>query len=623
MDKLRIIRALVLQFIFWIIFFVFTRSIYLLYNLRYIRMEGIGFWESMQSFYHGFELDVSTALYLIGFPFLVYLLMSLFRGNFWNKIVKYYVLLVIIVYSLLTTAELGIYSEWKTKLHYKALMYLTHPAEIYESAETATFFVLLVILFAQTLLAYWIFRRLFFTQVRIVKRNYFFTAVYLIIFPVLGIIGGRGGLQEIPINQSQSYYSEHQILNLASMNSGFNIFVSLYENWSLKGKNPFQSFPQDEAIEIVERIYEPRGDSTLQVLTTTRPNIVLIMLESWSADLIESLGGKPGITPGFRKLEKNGILFTNIYSAGTRSEQGMASIFSGFPAHPISSITVQPDKFQGLPTLTGKLEEEGYSTSFYFGGQLIYGNIKSYIMYNGFDRIIEISDFDDDVPQGKLGVHDEFVFERQLEEVSNDPQPFFSSVFTMSTHSPFDMPLPELKVDWGGHVNMYLNSAWYTDSCLYAYIQQAKSKSWYDSTLFIIVADHSHHAYYNWGYHSKEYHHIPLLFFGNVIKPEYRDVKVDKLGSQVDIVSTLFSQLQLSDFPFQWSKNLLSPETPEFAYVAFEEGIGWIRPNASFFWDKKINHFYTKDIPDSLDQQKIIREGKAFLQMVFKQYMDQ
>ncbi|MCF8228071.1 MAG: hypothetical protein K9J24_03945 [Bacteroidales bacterium] len=100
-------------------------------------------------------------------------------------------------------------------------------------------------------------------------------------------------------------------------------------------------------------------------------------------------------------------------------------------------------------------------------------------------------------------------------------------------------------------------------------------------------------------------------------------MKVGKLGSQVDIVSTLFSQLQLSDFPFQWSKNLLSPETPEFAYVAFEEGIGWIRPNASFFWDKKINHFYTKDIPDSLYQQKIIREGKAFLQMVFKQYMDQ
>ncbi|MDZ7740785.1 MAG: sulfatase-like hydrolase/transferase [Bacteroidota bacterium] len=622
MDNLKLTVNFIRLFIFWIIVFAFSRMLYILYNLPYINMENIGFAEAMASFVHGLRLDTATACYFIAIPFFLYWLISILKWKWLNLLVKYYVLLIIIVYSLLVTTEMGIYSEWKTKLHYKALMYITNPAEIYNSAETGTFFLLLALLAAQILFYFWIYRRLFYSSIVIRKRNYIFSLFFLLITPPILLLGMRGGVQEIPINQSQSYYSQHNILNLASVNSGFNIFISVFENWGTGGENPFKTMPDDQAIEIVEEVYESPEDTTLQILSTTRPNIILIMLESWSADLIESLGGKPGITPGFNKLEKEGVLFTRVYSSGARSEQGMASIFSGFPAHPISSITVQPDKHRNLPTFTRKLEQQGYATSFYFGGQLIYGNIKSYIIHNGFDRIIEINDFPDDFPQGKLGVHDEFVFRRQLEEVSKDPEPFFSAIFTLSTHSPFDMPMPELKIDWGGHLKMYLNSAWYTDSSLYSYIQQAKKTDWYDSTLFIIVADHSHHAYYNWSYHSKDYHHIPLMFYGNVIKPEYRGAKIDKIGSQVDIVSTLLNQLNISGFEFQWSKNLLNPGSPEFAYVAFEEGIGWIRPDASFFWDKKMDHFYSKNIPDSLGQERVINEGKAFLQLVFQEYMD-
>ncbi len=622
MDKLKLIGNFIRLFVFWMLVFAFSRLLFILYNLHYVNMENVGFGETMASFVHALRLDAATACYFITIPFFFYWILSLLKWKFLNLGVKYFVLLLIIIYSLLVTTELGIYSEWKTKLHYKALMYITNPSEIYNSAETSTFFLLLSILAGQIIFYYWIYRRLFYSRVLVIKRNYVFSLLFLLITPPLLLLGMRGGVQEIPINQSQSYYSQHNILNLASVNSGFNIFISVFENWETGGENPFRTMPEDRAIEIVEEIYETPKDTTIKVLTTDRPNIVLIMLESWAGDLIESLGGRSGITPGFRKLEKEGVLFTQIYASGTRSEQGMASIFSGFPAHPISSITVQPDKFRKLPSLTEKLEQLDYATSFYFGGQLIYGNIKSYIIHNGFDRVIEINDFPDDFPQGKLGVHDEFVLQRQLEEVSQDPKPFFSAIFTLSTHSPFDMPMPELKIDWGDQLKMYLNSAWYTDSCLYSYIQQAKKTDWFDSTLFIFVADHSHYAYNNWSYHSREYHHIPLMFYGNVINPEYRGTQISKMGSQVDIVSTLLNQLDISDFEFHWSKDLLNPVSSEFAYVAFEEGIGWIRPGASFFWDKKIDHFYSKRIPDSLNQERLISEGKAFLQLVFQEYMN-
>ena len=622
MDKFKIIFSLTKQLLFWVLFFAFTRLIYLVYNYRFLEMEDISFTETLASFYHGLGLDIATAFYFLIFPFFLLFMQSLIKKKWLNQINKYYVLVMVILYSLVTVGELGIYEEWKTKLHYKGLMYLTHPSEIYNSAETGTFFFLVLILISQILLAFWVYRRFFHTVVLLKKRNILFSLAFLVVTPPLMLIGMRGGLQEIPIIQSSAYYSEHNILNLAAMNSGFNLFVSINENYRTEGKNPFRSFSDEEAGLILEGIYETPKDTSIQILSTKRPNIVLLLMESWSADLIESLGGEPGITPGFRELEKDGILFTSVYSSGARSEQGMAAILSSFPAHPISSITVQPDKQQGLPTLTEKLEEKGYHTSFYFGGQLEYGNIKSYILYNGFDKIIEGKELDDIYPKGKLGVHDEFVLNHQLQDLDRESAPFFSTVFTLSTHSPFDMPMEEEKIKWGGHVREYLNSAWYTDNSLYNYVMKAKRSKWYNNTLFIIVADHSHHSYKNNDFFRKDYHHIPLLLYGNVIKPEYRGLQWDKLGTQVDIAKTLLNQMDISSDEFHWGKDLLNPHAPEFANIAFEEGIGWVRPNADFFYHMKLDHFYYKNIPDSIPEQNVIREGRTFLQEVFREYLE-
>lgn len=356
------------------------------------------------------------------------------------------------------------------------------------------------------------------------------------------------------------------------------------------------------------------------VLNTTKPNIVILILESWSADLIESLGGTPGITPEFHQLEKDGLLFENIYADGERSEQAMASILSGFPAHPISSITVQPDKFVKIKTLTHILKDQGYSSSFYFGGQLIYGNIKAYIHYNGFDKITEIENFSREIPKGKLGVHDEYVLDRQNQELSEFRQPFFSTLFTLSSHSPYDQPLQNgLKWDLGE--KNYINSLFYTDKCLGNYFQKVKKEPWYQNTVFILIADHSHPTHTNKPSFTPDYFKIPMLWVGGALKNEFRGKKLKKTGNQSGIIGTLLPQLGLKNTDFRWSKNLLNPYTPEFAYFSLDNGFGFVRPEGYFVYATNFQRFHEINLPKEREEE-FLKDGFSILQILFQEYMD-
>lgn len=615
----RIILVFARQLLFWLLFFNLLRLVFILYSLKIILAEQIHFGELMGVFYHSLKLDLATASYFLVFPFLILVVQSVWSPLWLNRLNRIYTSFLIILYSLSTAGEMGIYAEWKTKLTYKVVKYFSHPSEIYNSAETGTFFLLVFFFILMAVTGIVAYNKLFYSDLVNVRKNLWYSLLFTILVPAFLFPGMRGGIQPIPINQSESYYSDHNILNVAAVNNVFNLYISIFENLQNFSHNPYQFMDQQMADRMVSKIYQTPMDSTIPVLNTRRPNIVMLILESWSADLIEDLGGKPGITPEFGKLQKKGILFDQIYASGSRSEQGMASVFGGFPAHPVSSITVQPDKFVKLPSMVRNLKQQGYHSSFYFGGQLIYGNIKGYIIYNGFDKIMEVYDFPKGLPQGKLGIHDQFTLDYMVHDLKSIPTPFFAALFTLSTHSPWDQP-SEKPLKWGDNEYEYINAAWYTDRCLGDFFAKAEKQPWFDSALFIIVADHSHNSYRNWHPESPEYHKIPLLFYGPVIREEYRGTVVHKLGNQHDIVATLFAQMALPSKEFRYSKNLLNPYSPDFAYYSTEDGVGWIRPGTIFTYDKSTNFYYwwsDPKLPDTVRQ-----EGKAYLQVVFGDYMD-
>jgi len=615
----QIIVSLLKQLLFWMLFFALARLIFLVFYLGNLKADGAGFFETLTGFYHALKLDFATACYLMVVPFFLLFIQSLWKKSIINTFNKIYTLLMILMYALITGGELGLYGEWKTKLNYKALRYLEHPSEVFNSASTFEFFALVFIVGGFTVFSFWMYRKFFYKNIRIEKPNYYFSLIFLLVTPPFILVGMRGGFQQIPIIQSQSYYSDKNILNLAATNNAYNLYISIKENLENFGKNPYNFYDLAEAKKTVEQIYFTPKDTTIHILTTKRPNIVILMLESWSSDLIESLGGEPGITPEFRKLEKGGVLFSRILSSGSRSEQWMASIFGGFPAHPISAITKQPDKFVHLPSLVHIFNDLGYTTSFYFGGQLIYGNIKGYIIYNGFKRIMEGDNFDKSVPKGKLGVHDEFTLDRLYRDLNNEKQPFFAGLFTLSSHSPYDQPMEEV-FDWGGNEKHYINSAYYADHCLGEFFEKARTQPWFDSTLFILTADHSHNSYRNWPYHTVEYHSIPVLFYGNVIKEEYRGIKWEQPGSQVDLAATILAQMDLPHSQFNWSRNLFNPYSPKFRYFGFDNGVIWTEPGGDFGYDADLKIYYWKN-PENIDDQ-IIKNGKSYLQTLFQEYVD-
>ena len=615
----KILLSLFRQFLFWIVFFNFTRIVFLIYHTRLILVEKIPLADIIQMPIRALRLDFATACYLMVIPFLILIIQSLYSPKWINWLNKIYTAILCFAYALTTAGEIGIYSEWKTKLTYKVVKYLSNPTEIYNSSDTGIFILLVFLLLFMFLTGFFAYIKFFSIDIVREKRNLIFSLIFLLFTPPLMFMGMRGGVQQIPINQSESYYSKHNLVNLASVNNLFNLYISIFENLPNFNKNPYVFMDSKKAALEIKEIYKIKKDTTISILTNQHPNIVLFILESWSADLIEDLGGEPGITPEFKNLEKRGILFDQIYAPGSRSEQGMASIFGGFPAHPISSITVQPDKFVKLPSLPKELEKDGYTTSFYFGGQLIYGNIKSYIIFNNFDKIMEGADFPASIPRGKLGIHDQYTLDYQMNDLENQKQPFFSALFTVSTHSPWDQPYKR-PLTWGANENNYINAAYYTDHCLGDYFRKVEKEPWFNNTLFIIVADHSHNSYRNWDPQSKEYHKIPLLFYGNVIKDEFKGKRWHKLGNQQDIAATLLAQLGIDHKKFHWSKNLFNPYTQEFAYFSTEDGDGWIRPDAYFSFDATTNFYHFIEIKPEI-KDSILTEGKAFLQGVFGEYM--
>lgn len=615
----KLILLLGRMFIFWMLLFASLRGIFLLYYISLLKQDGISLSESLLTFYFASGLDMSTAAYVLMLPLVLILMAVVFQSKWPLRLLSVYTLTILLFYVLTVFAEIGLYAEWKTKLSYKALTYLGHPKEIIDSASTSTFILLITLWIGFSLLAYWIYRKWIQPKEGLIRlRKSAAILVFIFAVPLL-FLASRGGLQQIPITTSAAYFSQHNILNLAAVNPGYNILVSTLDSRKLTKENPFKSMADEEAAILVKQLHETDCNSTLSILKVKRPNIVILLLESWSADLIESLGGEPGITPNFGALEKDGLLFTNFYASGNRSQQAIGSIYAGLPGLPITTITNHPEKYAALPSMVKRFNDVGYHSSFYFGGQLIYGNILSFLTYNQFSKIVEGKDIEETLPRGKLGVHDNDMLPWYARQLSEHPQPFVSTVFTLSSHSPYDFP-GEHSILWPRLEKDFVNAAHYTDKAIAEFFAEAKQQHWYDSTLFLIVADHSHNTYRNHPIETFDYRKIPLLITGPALKDSLRGMHFDKICGNTDIPATLMAQMEMPYQEFFWSKDVLNRCYRPFAFFEFNEGLGFMTPQGHFVWNKQLDHYYQNTLPaDSMNQ--ITLQGKAYLQQLFQDFL--
>ena len=254
----------------------------------------------------------------------------------------------------------------------------------------------------------------------------------------------------------------------------------------------------------------------------------------------------------------------------------------------------------------------------------MYGNIKAYILYTGFQRILEEKDIDPSIPRGRLGVHDEYLYAIHAKDMMTEPQPFFSVVFSLSSHSPYDEPMDQV-IDWGGNENPFVNSAYYTDRSLGQYFDKVRKEPWYKNTLFIIVADHSHNSYRNWPLESFEYHKIPFLLYGDVIKDEFRGKKIDRISSNTDITTTLLKQLGYDASAFNWSLDLFNPYSSQIAFFEMNDGVGFKSLDGEFGYNVSTKYYYFKKFThpeDTVSQNRLLRQGRSYIEVLFQDFLD-
>ena len=288
-----------------------------------------------------------------------------------------------------------------------------------------------------------------------------------------------------------------------------------------------------------------------KILKTDRPNVIIIIIESFSSDLLEF----PDIVPNLKKCAEEGLFFSNYHSVAGRSDKGISATLSGYPAHPGDAVIKNTVKIEKMPNIGKTFKNMGYYNSFYYGGNINFANMKSYSNISRFDRVITKKDFASEYCSAKWGVHDEYTFKKYYDDLKDLPTPFFNVFFTLSSHDPFDVPDHVIK---GNSVkNKFLNTALYTDKQLGIYMDRLRHSKFWDNSLVIITADHGSRFIKPYAETEIARYHIPMIWAGGAL--DHTGV-VSKYGSQTDLISTLLHQMDYPCDEFIFSKDLLSPD---------------------------------------------------------------
>lgn len=598
--------------LFWLAFFTFFRILFIVFH--YDLLPKGQMLHSLASLFMGIRLDLSTISYLLAFPFILWSAQQLYRHRVIASIAHVYNVLLIFVLSLVCIGNIRLYSEWGTLLNARALRYLAYPQEMMHFATPASILLAVVVWLVVCIGFTVLYKQLGLNFSYPVEKRWM-KAGQMLLFPLLLVIGIRGGVQLAPVNESAASYSTFAINNKIATNPVWYLVHSVAESSS--NKNSYISMDAALAQQRTTRLLEVTDTLSEQLINNKRPNIVLIILESWTYDIIaDSI-----ISPQFSMLSKEGLLFTQAYSSGFRTDQGLCTILSGFPAQPNNSIITTPDKAEKLNSVTRELLKDNYTTSFYYGGEIEFANMKTYLLNCGFNRIIDKSSFSKEQLNSKWGVHDEFVLDKQLSGLRNEKQPFFSTALTLSTHEPFEVPVSSPFNGDDIH-EKFKRAAWYTDKCLGEYFSKAKKEAWYSNTLFIMVADHGHHLPNDHSLSHPASRRITLMFTGGALKEEYKGKTIDRVVEQTCIPSTLLAQLGKNTKAFPWSRNVFAPGYKEFAYYSLENVLGWITPQQNLVYSyvpPRVERLEMK--ADSTLNDSILLDAKAYLQALYDQYL--
>jgi phosphoglycerol transferase MdoB-like AlkP superfamily enzyme len=608
-----------LLLVFWVLLFDVQRLVFSAIHYDVFEKAGISF---PLIFIYSLRLDLATAGFLSAIPlFFVFLLK--FYNHKWLRLLFYVVFgIEILTVSIIHSAEINAYFEWNHKLTSRVFMHLSNPDEVFRTADYAMTVYFSLFLIFESFVAFYLVKKLIpscrFVQVAESWKERF---SLVLLFPFLigfCFLFARGGWQQIPINIDSACFSNEHKLNDVSINSTYFFGNSYFLYMKTDFSDILPKIEEKKADEIVQSLFNFNRNHDNYILNDSKPNLVFVILESWTANAIGCLSNTKGATPNFDKLAKQGVLFSNIYATNTTSEIGNTSILAGYPGIPEVAISLYPEKHRKIKSINQLLKPYGYFSSYTFAGDLKYGNIESFIVEHQFDKVLDEDDFPAGLEHGKLTYHDKDLFKFFLQEINASKSPFMQCAFTGSTHAPFDYPKTG-KEKWKGTEADFMNSIQYSDKCIGDFIKKAKKEKWYKNTVFVFVADHSHGSPEFPEPYSTKFFRIPILIYGEPIIKSKRGSVYKNIGSQADLAATLLHQLRVKTDALKFSKDLLSPNVKQFAFHATIRGYGFIDPKGSLLYNFD-SKSYTENTFTKTQFQKSKNQSEALFLEYFKNF---
>jgi len=565
------------------------------------------------TFWHGAKLDISTIGYYLIIPLLLVIPGVYFNGNWFRIFMRWYTFFLIVFSSIIIVSDANLYSYWGFRMDFTPMLYLKTPEEAMASVSTMKIIMFLITICLIASLSIYLYYKLIDRLFNEFNRILYLVPgiLFFVILCCSLILPIRGGFGVAPINAGAVYFSDKMFLNHTAINAVWNVGYSGFGQRPVK--NPYEFGDLSVATGIVDSLTVKKG-ITEKVLNTSKPDIMIIVLESFSGYLIGPLDGDSLVTPNINRYAKEGILFSEFYASGTRTDKAIPAILDGYPAQPAQSIIKEPKKSQSLPSLVKILIENGYYSSFWYGGEINFANFNSFVIGSGFHDIITKRNFDPVNYNSKWGVHDHILFQTLKDSMKSVKEPFIKVVLTLSSHEPFDVPM-EPVFKGSDDMTKYKNSIYYTDKTLGSFLDWAKGTEWWKNALIIMVADHCARIYSDMPNYKQNVFKIPMLWVGGALSKT--GLRVRKLGSQVDIPTTVLDQLGIKgSFPF--GKDLFSDQSKSFAFYTYNEGFGFITDSSAVSLDLKSK---TLVLSEGKDPESAEKKGKAYLQVLFNDYL--
>lgn len=599
--------------------FFFMRILFLLFNGKLTSTFEVV--QIAQTFLFGLRLDLSTSAYLTIFPMLLWLVAQFIGNKIPDYVLTTYNIIIIFVVASISIIDAELYGYWGQKLNAYASSFAKFPKEMLSfsggvSIGRLVFFGGLAIFILKVIYDNIAVKLTYINEPpKPIYRVLFFVLLNALLFLAI-----RGNLGMSPINQSFAFFSNKPYLNHAAVNTSWNFLASIINQNEDEQVNPYAYITNQQAQLLTDSLLGKNitpSNTFLQLTNKPNPDILLIVLEGWTADVVAFTGGQVDVTPHFNKLAEEALVYENFYANGNRTDKGLAAIISGEPALANSSIINKIEKFTNLPALPKSLAQLGYQSTFVYGGESEFANMKAYWLNSGYQNIVDIHQFNQSIMPENWGVHDDEMYTKLLEQLNTLPSPKFVSALTLSSHEPYKVPHQSIFAA-KNTADGYRNSVNYADVCLHKFIEQAKQQPWYKNTLIVIMSDHGHYEPLNRSAFEPGKFHIPFLITGGALNPALYGIKVSRLAQQTDFAAGILQQLNLPYTSFSWSNSLFDTATTGLATYTFTDGIGIINNTGYLVFDQDAKQIILNNSNDSV---ALLQAARAYEQTFYNQYL--